>query len=537
MSQLAGLGVGLRLAWRRNRIFYIVWLYALALTLPATAKKYHDLIPAGSDPATLMGTLGNNPTMRALLGPPFDLMTPGGFTFWRVGTFVAAAAAMMAAMGVIRSTRAEEEEGRTELIRSGAVGRAVPLAAGLFLALIMCLATGAVITIAMVVVRTPLAGSVATGLGIGLTGCMWAGVGAICAQVFESARTARYWALGIGLGGLYLLRAMIDGAGDGASVEPLRWAMPFDWAALVRPYAHERWWVLLLPLAFTVVTCVIAFRLDAIRDLGAGLRATKPGPASAKPYLKDAAGLAWRLQRGGVVGWTIGVLVSSVGMGSLALSLTSMLSNNPQIADMFRKMGGDAADLTTSFYQAMLGIMVTIIALCAVVVISRLRQEEAAGRAEVMLSTATSRTRYANSHVLIGAGLAVALLLLTGVLLPAAQAQHDASAHLPWTFFKAALVFLPGLAVVIGLAIALIGWVPRAFGVVWALLGWTILVSWILPLFNLPHWLITLQPWGHLPHLPTDALSWTPILIESALGLGLVALGYAGYRRRDVQGR
>ena len=40
--------------------------------------------------------------MRAMLGPPLDLMSAGGFTMWRVGTFVAGAAATMGALGVIR---------------------------------------------------------------------------------------------------------------------------------------------------------------------------------------------------------------------------------------------------------------------------------------------------------------------------------------------------------------------------------------------------------------------------------------------------
>lgn len=535
--QLAGLDVGLRLAWRRSRIFYLVWLYALAITMPATVTKYHDLVPPGSDPATLMASLGANPTMRALLGPPFDLSTPGGFTMWRVGTFVAAAAAMMAGLGVIRSTRAEEEEGRTELIRSGAIGRAVPLAAGLVLAVGICFTLAVVTAVAMITVKTPVAGSIAAGLGIGLTGAMWAGVGAVAAQVFESARTARYWAIGIGLGGLYLVRAMIDGAGEGASIEPLRWAMPFDWAALVRPYAHERWWVLLFPLTVTIALIGLAFQLESRRDLDAGLRATKPGPASARPYLRDAAGLAWRLQRGSVAGWSIGIVVSAAAMGSMALSIDAMLKNNPQIAEMFRKMGGDAANLQLSFYQAMLSIMVSIIATCAVLLLARLRQEEAAGRAEVMLATSTSRTRFAVSHLVIAGGLSVALLLVSGLLLPISQAQHEGSAHLPYTFFQAAAVFLPGLVLVLGLAMALMGWAPRAFGVVWGVLGWTILVSWLLPLFNLPTWLLNLQPWGHLPHLPGDPMRWGAVLIETAVGVGLLVAGLIGYRRRDIAGR
>ena len=531
-----GFGTLLRLNWRRNRLFYLVWVMALATLMPATMSRYEQLVPQG-DPAGLTLSLGSNPTMRALLGPAFDLSQRGGFTMWRVGTFVAAALAMMAALGVVRSTRAEEEEGRLELIRSGAIGRRAPLAAGIMLALLACAVFGVATTLSMVAGGTSVAGSVCSGLGIALTGTVFAGVGAVFAQIFDSARTTRYWAIGITLGGLYLLRAMIDGTGAGSSVEQWHWIVPLEWPALARPYAGERWWVLLLPAALTALLIPLAFALEGIRDHGAGLRAAKLGGATAAPYLRDAQGLALRLQRGGLIGWIVGIVLAAFGMGSLSVSIDSMLTNNPQVAELFQKMGGGAASLRLSFFMAMLSIMGTIVGLAAVLLLARLRQEETAGRAEVMLATSTPRTRLALSYLLPAAVVTTILLLATGVLLPVAQAQHDGSWSLPWTFFKAAAVFLAGLAFVIGLATALLGWIPRWFGLAWAVIAWNILISWIMPLFNPPDWLLKISLWGYLPHLPTDRMAWAPVVIEGGIGLALVTVGLLGYRRRDIAGR
>jgi ABC-2 type transport system permease protein len=59
----------------------------------------------------------------------------------------------------------------------------------------------------------------------------------------------------------------------------------------------------------------------------------------------------------------------------------------------------------------------------------------------------------------------------------------------------------------------------------------------VFALFNPPDWLLKLQPWGWLPHLPSDPMRWGAFSIELALGLAMLVLGLVGYRRRDIAGR
>ena len=61
----------------------------------------------------------------------------------------------------------------------------------------------------------------------------------------------------------------------------LSWLSPLGWALQVRPYAGDRFWVLLLHLATTAVLVAVAYRLLARRDVGAGLIAERPGPPRA----------------------------------------------------------------------------------------------------------------------------------------------------------------------------------------------------------------------------------------------------------------
>lgn len=534
---MTGFGAAFGLAFRRNRMFYLWWILGLSVLLPLTVTKYHDLVPAGESGQLVLAQLAGNPTMLALLGPAFDLSTAGGFTFWRVGTFTAAAVAMMAALGVIRATRAEEEEGRAELVRAGAMARSVPLAAGVALGLLACVVLGLASGLMMLAATPDVAGALATGLGLALTGTMFVGVAAVWAQVFPSARTARVWALGITLGGLYLARAMVDASAPSATTSAWRWAMPMDWAALARPYASERWWVFLLPLAVTVVLIGLAFWLESVRDLGAGLRAASRGVATASPALSGSAGLSWRLLRVSIIGWTVGILITAVGMGSMSLSVDSMFTDQPQLEEMLRKLSGGTQAIHDAFYVAMLNIVATILAMAGVMLLAKLRSEEVDGRAEVMLATSTSRWRYALSTLVPAILLPVLLLVMTGAAMPILQAVNDGSATVIGTLTKAALALTPGLVLVLGFGMLLVGWTPRWYGLAWAVIGWSMLASWVLALFNPPDWLLKLQPWGYLPHLPTDPMRWGAFSIELGAGLAMVALGLVGYRRRDIAGR
>ena len=61
--------------------------------------------------------------------------------------------------------------------------------------------------------------------------------------------------------------------------------------------------MLLLHLATTAALTLVAYRLLAGRDVGAGLIAERPGPSGAGPRLGGVDGLTWRLDRGALLLW------------------------------------------------------------------------------------------------------------------------------------------------------------------------------------------------------------------------------------------
>lgn len=529
---LAGLGTLVRLEARRHRWFYLAWVIGITVVVPLTARAYETVIDP-DDAALTITALSGNPTMRAMLGPPSDLTTPGGFTVWRVGTFAAAMAAVMAVLGVVRSTRAPEEDGRVELLRAGAVGRHTPLVAGVTVALAAVALTGLLVTLSMVGVGEPAAGSLAFGLGLALVGAVFVGVGAVAAQISAGARGARALALWT-LAAAYVLRAVADGSGESSPLAHLAWVSPVQWMALARPYAQERWWVLLLPAALTLLLLVLAVVLEARRDHGAGLRAARPGPATAGAGLSSPLGLAWRLHRGGAMAWGIGLALFAVALGSLSTGFGDFFADAPQLEAMFRRMGGGAQQLSEAFFGAMLGIVAVLMGVLAVLMFHRLGTEENRGHAELVLSTATRRTRLLGAHLLLAALVPVLLLAMTGALLALNQALSDDDWSWVPRIAGAALALAPGGLLVLGLAVLLHGWAPRLGWLVWVVVGWSLVMVWVGAVLDLPQWMTGLTPWAPLPQLPAGAMDWPAVLGLTAAGALLMALGVWGYRRRDL---
>ena len=156
-----------------------------------------------------------------------------------------------------------------------------------------------------------------------------------------------------------MARAMVDAPGLDADTRRLALGDAAG-PALARPYV-ERWWVFLLPLGLTVVLVALAFWLETLRDVGAGLRASGNGVATAAPSLSGAVGLSWRLVRVSVIGWTVGIVIRRSAWARCRRRSTRP---SPTSRRSSTCCGGWAAApdvIRNAFFQAMLGIMATIV--------------------------------------------------------------------------------------------------------------------------------------------------------------------------------
>ncbi|MFF0225702.1 ABC transporter permease [Streptomyces sp. NPDC004629] len=517
---LAGTGVLLRFALRRDRVMIPVWVAVNALMVLSMPKSLTSLYGTAAARADLLHQMDTNPSLRALIGPVFD-DSLGALTAWRVGIYAGALAAVTSLLVVVRHTRDEEESGRQELVSSGMVGRRAPLTAGL-LAAVVANAVLALLLVAGLAGHGGL-GALALGLGIAGVGMVFATAAAIVVQLTESARLARGLTAAV-LGAAFVLRAAGDSASDdGSSV--LTWLSPLGWLENLRAFADERWWVLLLVAAAVAAQAAVAYVLAGRRDTGMSFLPTLPGPARGR--LGTAGALAWRLQRGSVLGWSIGFFLAGVVYGGMTDGAADLVRDNKQARDMFERMGGQSG-ITDAFLASMVGIMGLVAALYVVSSVLRLYGEETAGRAEPVLAGAVGRLRWAAGHLTIAFGGVALLMLLTGLGFAAGYGRQVGP------ILGACLVQVPAVWVVGGLAVLLYGVLPRGAMAAWGVAGAVLLIGWVGPALDVPQAVLDLSPFGHLPKLPGGPMRWGPVLVLLVLAVALVGAGLAALRRRDV---
>ncbi|HET6773872.1 MAG TPA: hypothetical protein VFH36_11215 [Acidimicrobiales bacterium] len=523
---LAGTWALVRFLVRLDRLRIPVWIAGIVLSVWSSASSVKAFYPTQADLDAAAEPLYDNVAVIALQGPTYAIDTLGGNIVFNIGGFGYVIMGLMAMFLVGRHTRADEEAGRTELLRATVVGRNAPVTAALLVTGGGLAVTGALITLSMLALGLPAAGSVAYGAAMAAFGVFFAGVTAVAAQVTEHNRPA-YGITGALLGLSFVVRAVGD-VGDGT----VSWLSPMGWAQSVRPYAGERWWPLLLLAAGTVALVGVAYALLARRDLGGGLVAARPGQPTASRWLGRPWGLTVRLQRATLLAWASGLVTTGIVYGSLGEDVADLVGDSEQVADVIAQAGGS---LTDSYFATSLLMLAVITGGYAVSSALRPRSEETGGRAEPLLATALSRTQWAGSHLAMAVGGSTLILAATGAAMGATYGLIVGDAGQVPRLTGAALGFAPALWVLAGLATALFGVLPRAtVAVSWAVFAWCALVGFLGQLLDLPQWAMDVSPFEHVPELPAQGVEWPPLVVLTLIAAALATVGLAGLRRRDA---
>lgn len=473
----------LRLYLRRDRVSLPLWVLLLSVPLATVyIASVETVYPDRSARAAAAAAIMASPAQRALYGPVYN-DSLGAVGIWKAGMFHTLIAVAVI-LTVIRHTRADEESGRAELIDSTVVGRYANLTGALLLSFGASIATGAIGALGLLATDVAPAGSVAFGVALAASGMVFTAVG---------------------------------------------------WSLQVRPYAGERWWVLLLSLATAAVLTVLAYRLRAGRDVGAGLIAERPGAGTAGPMLSEPFGLAWRLNRGSLLLWTVGLCLYGLVMGSVVHGIGDQLGDNTAVRDIVTRMGG-----TGALEQAFLALAFTMIGMVAaafaVSLTLRLHQEETGLRAETLLAGAVSRTHWLASHLAMAlAGSAVATLI-SGVAAGLAYGMTvgDVGGKLP-TVVGTAAVQLPAVWLLSAVTVGLFGLAPRFTPVAWGVLVGFIALYLLGSLAGFPQMLLNLEPFAHIPRVGGGDFTAVPLLWLLAIDAALITLGAMAFRRRDVR--
>ncbi|MFE2054479.1 MULTISPECIES: ABC transporter permease [unclassified Streptomyces] len=530
-ESLTGTGALVRFNLRRDRVRLPAWILALLVGTLATADKFRTLYSGAEARASVVTTM-DSPAGLAMTGPRhyLDDYTFGSMLGHQMLGFVAVLVGLMSVLVITRHTRDEEETDRAELVRSTVVGRHAHLAAALWVAVIADLALAALLAVglgAMDLAPGGAGSALLYGLAHAAVGLVFAGVAAITTQITAHTRGASGLALAV-IGLAYVLRAAGDAGGDDA----LSWLSPIGWVQRTYPWVDDRWWPLLLCVALAALCAGTGFVLSTRRDVGAGLRAGRPGSPTASAALLRPLGFALRLHRPVLAGFGAGLFVMGAMYGSILGEADDMLKNIDQVQDALRRIGGTS---TAESFASMIMVILAVVSSVYVVMASlRPRAEEGAGRAEPLLATGLSRARWAGSHVAVAVAGGTALLAAAGLGIGVLGAASAGDPGLVLSLTGAALAYAPALWVTAGVTAVLYGWLPRAAPAAWAVPVYAFVTGYLGPLLRFPDRMNDLSPFGHVPQLPAAPMEWTPLAVLTLVAAALVLLGLEGFRRRDL---
>lgn len=535
-STLTGTGRLVRFVLRRDRVRLSVWTLSVVAFYAYFAVALDAMGP------------------RALAGRALVMETPAGIVMggpgygvenYTVGvaianegiTWMVLALGIMSVLHVVRHTRAEEESGRSELVRAAPVGRHAPAVA----AVVTLFVVNAVVAVASALAlygvggeAMPLPDAFGLTVGSGLAAMVFGAVAVVACQVTEHGRGAT----GIGLAA-YALALVLRSAGDIQERHGslLSWFSPIGWAQQMRPFVDLRWWPVVLPVMAILLLLVLAAFLASRRDFGGGLVATRGGRADASASLHGPLALAWRQQRS-AFGWTaLGMALLWYASGTLLPEILEMGVSGAADNEVFQAVfgGTDPAAFRAGFLGVMMLFAALTCAAYAIVMSGRAQAEESAGRAEVVLALSVSRSRWFGAHlVVVGIGTLVLMAVSVyamwfgaaqvGVQEPGFAAYTDVF----WTYSLALLVYL-------GLAAVLYAWAPRFASAGWLLLVYSFVVGVFGPVFDLPEGAAALSPLHWLPAGFGDAPQAADMAGLAAVTAVLLAAALVGFRRRDLQ--
>lgn len=547
-----------RSVFRREWRISLVWLAVLVVVIVGLVPGMMAIMD--EDGIAELAAMVENPALVAMMGPAFAAETPG---FGAVYTtmmllFSAISVAIMNIFLITRHTRADEELGRYEVLRSLPLGRLSNLAAAFICAIAVNAAIAAFVGIGMFAlgdVSMSFGGSMLWGAALGAAGLIFAGFAAIFCQLSASSRGAASYSF-LTLIIFYFLRA----AGDiNSDMEIISWISPLGLINRTAPYAGDRWWPIFAGLGIAAIAAIIAFWLNSIRDIDQGLIPARPGREAGGRLLRSPLGLAFRLLRVSLIGALVGMFVLGASYAVVLDGIDDFLAHNQFYQDLifvpagidFQIMEGmstqeivalmnsvvAAAGFTTAdLFASMINNLMAMVALIAPIsFILRARAEEKAGRAELILSTPTCKIRYLGGFAAIAfiSAAILQILLALGLYVTARAMPYVPQMSLGF-LLQAAMVYIPAIWAIIGIAIFILGAAPRAAAAIWGFFGYTLLITFIGRMGILPAWLPNTTPMGFVPQLPIDQLTPAPLILLTLFAAALTAAGLALYRRRDL---
>ncbi|MCL1884915.1 MAG: ABC transporter permease [Defluviitaleaceae bacterium] len=547
-----------RFTLRREKFIALAWILILGLVVIGVVPVLEQVFYDGG--ATEIGETLDLPAMIFMVGPNFARYheTFGALYTTFMMLFTALTVGIMNIFLVTRYTRADEERGRYEVLRSLPIGRLSNLNAALITAIIVNILLAIVIGLGMFALGDDsmcFHGSMLWGVALGTTGLVFAAIAALFSQLSSNSRGAVGYSFAV-LAFFYMLRAPGDMNPD---LEIVSLISPLGLVLRTEAYIGNNWWPIVIMLLTAAAISAVAFKFNSMRDIDQGIIPAKPGRAHGSFLMKSPCGLSFKLLRGSLIAWAIGMFMLGASYGSILGGLDEFIASSemyqqlilgPTVGTEFfeglspeeatdmmhevvRAAGFSIPQLFVSMITNIMGIFVTV---PVIIFALRVKSEEKENRADAILATSASRNKYLGGYVVFAfiSAIVIQVSQAVGMYAAAAGAMDDIS-DLPLSFLlEASLVYVPALWVMVGLTVFLIGIAPKATGLVWAYFGIAFLIMFFGRMGVFPDWVGYITPFEFVPQLPADEINFVTMAVLTLIAVALTAAGFFFYNKRDI---
>jgi len=523
----------IRFILRKERISSSLWIIGLVLFSAILASSMANMFDEASRMA-LVETL-KNPAMIAMMGPIYgiDNYTFGAMYSHTMLLWVVIAVAVMNIFFVVRHTRADEDHGRIEVVRSLPSGRIANLHATMVSAVMINSVLAVLTAIGLAITgddSMSFVSCILYGLILGSSGLLFAAIAALFAQVSNNAGGAIGYSL-LSLGVFYIMRA----AGDLKS-EALSVISPLGLIQRTQIFVENNWWVLPILLLEFLAIATLAYWVNSKLDMNQGIIPVKQGKKRASAWLRSSFGLSYRLLRATIIIWFIVLFLLGASYGSIFGDIDTFIGEN----ELYQNLVGVNDDYSiTVMYAVFVNKLMSLVCLIPLLMIAlKARREESDGRAENVLTRAVSRQKYLLGYLSLAFVSSVLFQIATAVGMYIA-----ASSALPnpdelgiglGLLLRSNLIYLPALWVSIALAVFLTGILPKAANAIWLFFGFSFIVVFFGLILNLPTWIEKLCPFSYIPLVPIDDVNYLTLGMLTFIAIVLSGIGFFGYRRRDL---
>jgi ABC-2 type transport system permease protein len=520
-----------RRALRDARTRTVSFAYLFAIYAYIQPAGFRHAYPTLADRVAFVHSFAGNDALRLFYGYPYDAVTVGGYSAWRVGGTLAIAAAVYGVLAGVRALRTEEDAGRAEIVLAGAVRRQTAFVAAMLAIAAGVLAIWLAETIGFVLGGLPAGESAYLALATASVAAVFTGVGALVSQLAPTRRVALE--LGSATVGLALLARVVADTSGGVSW--LRWAAPLGWAEALRPFAGAQPLALALAAAATALLLALSARIALRRDVGTALL---PARDTAEPRLRllsSPSAHALRSERASLLVWA-----SSVGGFALVLGLVSASISSAGISKSMReeiaKLGAGSIATPVGYLSFVFVFFVLVVSLFACAQVGAARQQESDEQLETLLALPVGRTRWLGGRLALAALTAAGLSLLAGVLAWAGAASQGVSVSLA-SMLEAGANCLPAALLFLGVAALAYALAPRASsGIAYTLVIVAFFWQLVSALLGAPKLLRDLTPFEHVAAVPEQAFHPGSAAAMLAIGLAAALAALAVFRRRDLLG-